>query len=71
MQNEFKMSLFVEFKFFFGFQVKKLKDDIFLSQTKYAKELVKTFGLDKAKPGCTTTVKLHHDLLRKVRVYFI
>lgn len=46
------MSLVKELKLI-GFQVKQLKTRIFLSQTKYAKELVKKIGLDKAKLACT------------------
>lgn len=49
MPNEFKINLVEELEFFLGFQVKELKDVIFLSQDKYTKELIKKFGLDNAK----------------------
>lgn len=64
MQNEFKMSSVRELKFFLRFQVKQLKDEIFLFQVNYAKELFKKFGLDKTKSSHTpisTLVKLYQD----------
>jgi hypothetical protein len=36
-----------------GLQIKQMKDDIFISQTKYANELVKKFGLDDCKTSKT------------------
>lgn len=44
MKNVFKMSLNGELNLFLGFQVKKLKDRIFLSQAIYVKKLAKKFG---------------------------
>jgi hypothetical protein len=44
------MSMMGELKFFFGFQIKQLKDGTFLSQTKYTHDILKKFGIDKAKP---------------------
>lgn len=47
--------------YFIGFQVKQVEDIIFLSQSKYAKIIVKKFGLDKASHKRTpyaTHVKL-------------
>jgi Reverse transcriptase (RNA-dependent DNA polymerase) len=49
MGSEFEMSMMRELIFFLGLQIKQMKDDIFISQTKYAKELVKKFGLDDCK----------------------
>ena len=46
MKSEFEMSMVGELTYFLGFQVKQLKDGIFLSQSKYANELVKKFGLE-------------------------
>jgi hypothetical protein len=46
MNHEFEMSMMRELIFFLGFQIKQMKDDIFISQTKYAKELVKKFCFD-------------------------
>ena len=39
------MSMVAELTYFLSFQVKQLKDEIFWSQSKYAKKLVKKFGL--------------------------
>ena len=50
MQSKFEMSSMGELTYFLGLQVKQLQDGIFLSQTKYAKELVKKFGLENSKP---------------------
>ena len=51
MTSKFEMSMMGEMNYFLGLQVKQTAEGIFLSQTKYAKELVKKFGLkDSAKP---------------------
>jgi hypothetical protein len=50
MTNRFEMSMMGELKFFLGFQIKQLEDDTFISQTKYTPDLLKKFGMDKAKP---------------------
>ncbi|RVW84559.1 Copia protein [Vitis vinifera] len=49
MKSEFEMSMVRELTYFLGFQVKQLKDGIFLSQSKYARELVKKFGFESTK----------------------
>ncbi|KAG9444599.1 hypothetical protein H6P81_015939 [Aristolochia fimbriata] len=49
MQEEFEMSMVGEFSYFLGFQIKQSNDGIFVSQEKYAKNLVKKFGLEDAK----------------------
>jgi Reverse transcriptase (RNA-dependent DNA polymerase) len=53
MGSEFEMSMMGDLTFFLGLQIKQMKDDIFISQTKYAKELVKKFGLDDCKTSKT------------------
>jgi len=45
MQGEFEMSLKGELTFFLGLQIKQTCDGIFLSQTKYALELLKKFDM--------------------------
>jgi hypothetical protein len=50
MLKEFKMSMVGELTFFLGFQVKQMKDDNFLSQEKYTKDLLKRFKMEKYKP---------------------
>jgi hypothetical protein len=37
MTQKFEMSMMGELNYFLGFQVKQLKDDTFISQTKYIK----------------------------------
>jgi hypothetical protein len=50
MTDRYKMSMMGELKFFLGFQIKKLEDATFINQTKYTHDLLKKFGMDKAKP---------------------
>ena len=53
IKSEFKMSMVVELNFFLGLQIRQLKDDIFLSQSKYVRELEKKFGLKSTKHSKT------------------
>ncbi|KAK8913644.1 hypothetical protein KSP39_PZI023491 [Platanthera zijinensis] len=48
MHSKFEMSSMGELSFFLGLQVKQHAEGIFISQTKYAKELVKKFGMSDA-----------------------
>jgi hypothetical protein len=50
MTDRFDMSNLGELTFFLGFQIKQVEDGTFLSQTKYTRDLLKKFGMDKAKP---------------------
>ncbi|KAK2967248.1 hypothetical protein RJ640_016040 [Escallonia rubra] len=50
---EFEMSMMGELTFFLGLQIKQSKEGIFISQSKYTRELLKRFGLDNAKPRGT------------------
>ena len=43
MKQEFEMSMFGEIKFFVGFQVHQMKYGIYITQSKYGKEILKTF----------------------------
>ena len=64
MQGEFEMSMMSELKFFLGLQIKQCKDEIFINQTKYAKDILKKFGMDGVKSSKTlmsTTIKLNKD----------
>jgi hypothetical protein len=49
MTDRFEISMMGELKFFLGFQIKQLEDGTFLSQTKYTHDILKKFGMDKAK----------------------
>jgi hypothetical protein len=50
MVQKFKMSMMGELTFFLGFQVKQLKEAIFISQTKYMQDILNRFGMKDAKP---------------------
>jgi hypothetical protein len=45
MHNEFEMSLLGELSFFLGLCICQLDIGIFISQTKYIKEMLKKFGM--------------------------
>ena len=44
------MSMIGELTFFLGFQVKQMGEEIFISQEKYIKDLLKRFKMDECKP---------------------
>jgi hypothetical protein len=50
MSREFEMSMIGELNFFLGFQIKQLKEGIFIHQEKYCKDLLKKFKMDDCKP---------------------
>jgi isopentenyldiphosphate isomerase len=53
MENEFQMSMMGELTFFLGIQVKQTKQDTFIHQVKYTKDLMKKFNMDELKPVST------------------
>lgn len=58
------MSLLGEFNFFLGLHISQLDDVIFISQTKYIKEMLKKFGMEDYKPISTPIIigcKLRKD----------
>ena len=65
MSSEFEMSIVGELSFFLlGLQIKQTASEIFVSQPKYAQELLKKFGMMSSKHSRTpmsTTVKLSLD----------
>ena len=61
MKHEFEMSMFGEIKFFVGLQVHQLKHGIFVTQSKYIKEILKKFGLEDSKP-VSTPMAIGHKL---------
>jgi hypothetical protein len=64
MQNEFEMSLLGELSFFLGLQIRQRNQGIFISQTKYIREMLKRFGMEDCKPVITpmqTSCKLGKD----------
>ena len=50
MSRELEMSMIGELTFFLGFQVKQLKEGIFIHQEKYTKDILKKFKMDECKP---------------------
>ena len=56
MQEEFEMSLLGELTYFLELQIKQNEGSIFLSQTKYLKQILKKYGMENAKPVCTAMV---------------
>jgi hypothetical protein len=64
MQSEFEMSLLGELSFFLGLQIRKSNQGIFISQTKYIREMLKRFRMEDCKPIITpmqTSCKLRKD----------
>ena len=57
--NEFKMSMFGENKFFVGLQINQLKNGTYIAQSKYVKEILKTFGMENSKLVSTPMVIVH------------
>jgi hypothetical protein len=50
MIKRFEMSMMGELNLFLGFQVKQLKEGIFLCQIKYTHDILKKFNMEYAKP---------------------
>lgn len=44
------MYMMGELKLFLSFQIKQLKDDTFVSQTKYTQDMLKKFDMENTKP---------------------
>ncbi|KAL8127849.1 hypothetical protein AgCh_014691 [Apium graveolens] len=64
MQSEYEMSMMGELSYFLGLQVSQRSDGIFISQTKYVKDLLKKFCMVDCSPTSTpmsTTTKLDED----------
>ncbi|CAM8947906.1 unnamed protein product [Rhodiola kirilowii] len=64
MQSKFKMSMVGEMCYFLGLQVKQKADGIFISQSKYARNLIKKFDLEKGthkRTPAATHVKITKD----------
>ncbi|KAK2372230.1 putative mitochondrial protein [Trifolium repens] len=64
MQSEFEMSLVGELTYFLGLQIKQMDDTIFISQSKYARNIIKKFGMDNAthkRTPAPTHLKLTKD----------
>src|SRR5262249_42898377 len=51
MEKFFEMTDLGEMKFFLGMEVHQLQQRIFVSQEKYAREVLKKFSMDRCKPA--------------------
>ena len=49
ISEEFEMSMIGELTMFLGFQIKQMKDGIFILQEKYVHDLLKRFGMENCK----------------------
>ena len=49
MNKEFEMSMFGEIKFFVGLQIQQSKNGIYITRSKYIKEILKKFGMEDSK----------------------
>jgi hypothetical protein len=49
MASEFEMSMIGKLSYFLSLQIKQMKNDTFVSQGKYIKDMLKKFGMDNAK----------------------
>ena len=68
MQVEFKMSMIGELNHFLGLQIYRQKSGLFISQSKYAKNHMRKFGLESAsfvRTPMSPNVKLIVNLLGK------
>jgi len=64
MKSGFEMSLVGELAYFLGLQVKQMENTIFISQSKYAKNIVKKFGMENGshkRTPAATHLKLSED----------
>jgi hypothetical protein len=55
-----------ELKYFLGFQIKKLQEGTFISQTNYIQDILKKFGMKNAKP-IKTPMEINGHLDRDTR----
>jgi hypothetical protein len=53
MANEFEMSMIGDLSYFIGLQIKQLKNNTFISQDKYIKDMLKKFGMEDSKGNIT------------------
>jgi hypothetical protein len=53
MKNEFQMFIMGELTFFLGIQVKQTREDNFIHQSKYTKDLIQKFNMAELKPVST------------------
>ena len=64
MKKESEMSMIGQMKYFLGLQIVQNKEGIFISRTKYLKDLLNRFGLDICRP-IETLIVTRHELYKK------
>jgi hypothetical protein len=65
MIDMFEISMMEVLTLFLRFQIKQVKDGTFISKTKYTRDILKKFGMDKLKPIKTpmdTNSHLNYDM---------
>ena len=50
MSKEFEMSMFGKIKFFASLQIQQKKDGIYITQSKYIKEILKKIKMEDSRP---------------------
>ena len=64
MHSDFEMSMMGELNFFIGLQIKQLKEETFINQAKYIRDLLKRFNMKETKTMKTlmsSSIKLDKD----------
>jgi hypothetical protein len=56
MQSKFEMSMIGELPFFLGLQITQRSEELFLSQEKYLREMLKRFQMEDSTPMSTPMV---------------
>jgi hypothetical protein len=59
ISREFEMSMFGEIKLLVGLQIQQKKYDIYITQYKYIKEILKKFGMEDSRPVGTPMSTRH------------
>lgn len=56
IQSEFEMAILGELTYFLGLEISQLDRGMFISQTKYTKDILKKFQMEEYKPVSTPVV---------------
>eukprot|EP00253_Pinus_taeda_P021548 PITA_21548 len=71
--KEFEISLLGELTYLLGVQIQQNEGGIFLSQTKYLKQILKKCGMEDAKPVCTPQpqykLKINSSASTNIQIY--
>ena len=67
MSEEFEMSLIGEMTYFLGLQIKQCEEGIFISQTKYAKEMLTVgYKFTKDQEGRSTSLTEYRKMIESL-----